>query len=120
MWRQALNLADNCCGMQEYDVRCLTHDVAAALEYLHGKRIIHRDLKPENIVLQQVDDLVGVDVVVVVVAVVGVDVVVVVMGVDVVVVLVGVDVVVVMHVDVVVVVMVGVDNVVGVHIVDCC
>lgn len=56
--RKALNLAENCCGMQEYDIRCLTMGVASALEYLHGKRIIHRDLKPENIVLQQNDDMV--------------------------------------------------------------
>lgn len=37
-------------------MRCLVHDVAAGLEYLHGKRIIHRDLKPENIVLKPVED----------------------------------------------------------------
>lgn len=55
---QALNLEENCCGMQEYEIRCLTAGVASALEYLHNKRIIHRDLKPENIVLQQVDDVV--------------------------------------------------------------
>ncbi|XP_076460163.1 inhibitor of nuclear factor kappa-B kinase subunit alpha-like [Babylonia areolata] len=54
--RKSLNLGENCCGMQEYEIRCLIHDVASALEYLHGKRIIHRDLKPENIVLQLVDE----------------------------------------------------------------
>ncbi|KAK7507653.1 hypothetical protein BaRGS_00001588 [Batillaria attramentaria] len=56
--RKALNLEENCCGMQEYDIRCLTQGVASALEYLHGKRIIHRDLKPENIVLQLNDDVI--------------------------------------------------------------
>ncbi|PVD39154.1 hypothetical protein C0Q70_01782 [Pomacea canaliculata] len=56
--RKALNLEENCCGMQEYEIRCLTAGVASALEYLHNKRIIHRDLKPENIVLQQVDDVI--------------------------------------------------------------
>nr|ASE55486.1 inhibitor of nuclear factor kappa-B kinase [Cyclina sinensis] len=54
--RRILNQPQNCCGLKEYAVRCLTHDVAAGVEYLHGKKIIHRDLKPENIVLKTVDD----------------------------------------------------------------
>lgn len=54
--RRVLTLPQNCCGLREYSVRCLVHDVAAGIEYLHGKKIIHRDLKPENIVLKEIDE----------------------------------------------------------------
>ncbi|ESP04014.1 hypothetical protein LOTGIDRAFT_110348 [Lottia gigantea] len=50
--RKVLNSPKNCCGVSEYEVRCLAYDISAAVEYLHSNRIIHRDLKPENIVLQ--------------------------------------------------------------------
>ncbi|XP_069125101.1 inhibitor of nuclear factor kappa-B kinase subunit alpha-like isoform X2 [Argopecten irradians] len=54
--RKVLNKPENCCGLKEYEIRCLVANIASAVEYLHGKRIIHRDLKPENIVLSVVDD----------------------------------------------------------------
>ena len=53
---QVLNKPESCCGLKEYDVRCLVKDISSAVEYLHSKRIIHRDLKPENIVLQPADE----------------------------------------------------------------
>jgi eukaryotic-like serine/threonine-protein kinase len=34
------------------DALRITCEVAAALEYAHGKRLLHRDIKPENILLQ--------------------------------------------------------------------
>lgn len=55
-------MPENCVGLREYSVRCLVHDVAAGVEYLHGKKIIHRDLKPENIVRKKVDDRVSTNV----------------------------------------------------------
>ncbi|XP_045212416.2 inhibitor of nuclear factor kappa-B kinase subunit alpha-like [Mercenaria mercenaria] len=54
--RRILNQPQNCCGLKEFAIRCLIHDVSAGVEYLHGKKIIHRDLKPENIVLNTVED----------------------------------------------------------------
>lgn len=51
--RQILNRSENCCGLQERDVRFLISDVKNAVQYLHSMKITHRDLKPENIVLQQ-------------------------------------------------------------------
>lgn len=54
--RKMLNLPQHCCGLKEFNVRCLVQDVAAAVEYLHKNRIIHRDLKPENIVLKPEED----------------------------------------------------------------
>ncbi|GLH08496.1 Serine/threonine-protein kinase tricorner [Gryllus bimaculatus] len=51
--RQILNRGENCCGLQENDVRTLISDVKNAVQYLHSMKITHRDLKPENIVLQQ-------------------------------------------------------------------
>ena len=54
--RKVLNKPESCCGLKEYDVRCLVKDISSAVEYLHSKRIIHRDLKPENIVLQPADE----------------------------------------------------------------
>jgi serine/threonine protein kinase len=53
---QILNQPQNCCGLKEFAIRSLIHDVSAGLEYLHGKKIIHRDLKPENIVLNTVEE----------------------------------------------------------------
>ncbi|KAL4239867.1 hypothetical protein ACF0H5_000667 [Mactra antiquata] len=54
--RKVLTLPQNCFGLREYSVRCLVHDVASGVEYLHAQKIIHRDLKPENIVQKKVDD----------------------------------------------------------------
>ncbi|XP_060588083.1 inhibitor of nuclear factor kappa-B kinase subunit alpha-like [Ruditapes philippinarum] len=54
--RRILNQPQNCCGLKEFAIRSLIHDVSAGLEYLHGKKIIHRDLKPENIVLNTVEE----------------------------------------------------------------
>ncbi|XP_049767760.1 inhibitor of nuclear factor kappa-B kinase subunit alpha isoform X2 [Schistocerca cancellata] len=51
--RQVLNKRENCCGLNEADVRALISDVKSAIQYLHTMKITHRDLKPENIVLQQ-------------------------------------------------------------------
>ena len=51
-FEQVLLRPENCCGLPEYQVRHVAHDISAAVEYLHSCRIIHRDLKPENIVMQ--------------------------------------------------------------------
>lgn len=50
--RKVLNKPQNCCGVEEKEVRQILKQVSSAIEYLHSLNIIHRDLKPENIVLQ--------------------------------------------------------------------
>ncbi|XP_075233020.1 inhibitor of nuclear factor kappa B kinase subunit beta isoform X2 [Lycorma delicatula] len=50
--RQVLNKPENCCGLQEIEVRQIIMDIKNAIAYLHSQKITHRDLKPENIVLQ--------------------------------------------------------------------
>ncbi|KAF5298213.1 hypothetical protein FQA39_LY02637 [Lamprigera yunnana] len=50
--RSLLVQTQNCCGLEELDVKCILTDISAALIYLHGCNITHRDVKPENIVLQ--------------------------------------------------------------------
>lgn len=55
--RQVLNKPENCCGLQEPEVRRIMTDVKNAISYLHKERITHRDLKPENIVLQHDDNV---------------------------------------------------------------
>lgn len=54
--RKVLSKPENCCGLNEQQVRNLIKHIASAIKYLHSQRIIHRDLKPENIVLQELDN----------------------------------------------------------------
>ncbi|XP_023233196.1 inhibitor of nuclear factor kappa-B kinase subunit alpha-like [Centruroides sculpturatus] len=54
--RKVLSKSENCCGLNEREVKNLIKHIAAAIKYLHSQRIIHRDLKPENIVLQEMDN----------------------------------------------------------------
>ncbi|XP_065205392.1 inhibitor of nuclear factor kappa-B kinase subunit alpha isoform X2 [Planococcus citri] len=51
--RQILNQPQNCCGLQEKEIRHFLLDIKNALQYLHDLKITHRDLKPENILLQE-------------------------------------------------------------------
>lgn len=38
-------------GMSEKDVKCITKQVASALDFMHSKKLVHRDIKPENILI---------------------------------------------------------------------
>ncbi|CAK8696748.1 unnamed protein product [Clavelina lepadiformis] len=53
--RKMLSEPENCCGLSEFQVRCLLNDIGSAISFLHKKHIIHRDLKPENIVMKHLD-----------------------------------------------------------------
>ncbi|CAB3364272.1 Hypothetical predicted protein [Cloeon dipterum] len=54
--RQVLNMAENCCGLSEAEIRSIVKDITSAVEYLHANKITHRDLKPDNIVLQEAEN----------------------------------------------------------------
>ncbi|KAI0210745.1 hypothetical protein LSAT2_004491 [Lamellibrachia satsuma] len=49
---ELLLVPENCCGLPEFRVIKIAHDISSAVEYLHIKQIIHRDIKPGNIILK--------------------------------------------------------------------
>ena len=57
---QLLLIPENNCGLPEFRVLKIAHDISSALEYLHDKQIIHRDIKPGNIILKDPSERVGI------------------------------------------------------------
>jgi inhibitor of nuclear factor kappa-B kinase subunit beta len=54
--RQVLRDPENCCGLEETQIRQICRDVTQGIKFLHSQKIIHRDLKPENILLKRVGE----------------------------------------------------------------